>query len=66
MSTRQQELVDFGLPFEFECAECGRQITRGRSGVEYGHAKQQNDSRAVDKRCPRRPECVDPIRRDHK
>jgi len=45
----------------FICPDCGRQITRGGSGTEYGH------SRGVGVRggrCPRRPDCVDPRRGD--
>lgn len=34
-------------------------VTRGPSGVEYGHARRARNPEE-DGRCPRRPDCVDP------
>jgi hypothetical protein len=44
-------------PGEFECPECGRDVTRGPSGSEYGHAR---GIRHGEQRCSRRPPAVDP------
>lgn len=42
---------DGNEPGEYRCPECGRRVTVGQSGVEYGHQRR--------KRCPRRPKEVD-------
>lgn len=42
----------------FRCEDCGRMVTRGPSGLEYGHLR--GTHRAGETRCPRRPEEVDP------
>jgi len=43
------------------CPECGRQITAGPSGVEYGHERGIGETGDTE-RCSRRPDCVDPVR----
>jgi hypothetical protein len=43
------------------CPECGRQVTRGPSGVEYGHERGIGETGQTE-RCSRRPDCVDPGR----
>jgi hypothetical protein len=50
-------------PREFRCPECGRRVTRGPSGTEYGHQRTARDNygSGVEERCPRRPETVDPV-----
>jgi len=45
---------------ETTCEECGRQITIGPDGTEYGHRR---GHRARSQRCSRRPASVDPT--DH-
>lgn len=45
---------------ETTCEECGRQITIGPDGTEYGHAR---GLRQREQRCSRRPASVDPT--DH-
>jgi len=42
----------------FRCPECNRMVTRGPSGVEYGHYRGVN--RPGEEDCPRRPAAVDP------
>lgn len=44
---------------QFRCPDCGRQVTRGSTGIEYGHERGKGDTGQTE-RCPRRPECVDP------
>lgn len=44
---------------EYRCPDCHRQVTKGLSGIEYGHARGRNASAGTE-RCPRRPDCVDP------
>jgi hypothetical protein len=46
---------------EFQCPDCGRQVTRGPSGLEYGHERGIGETGATE-RCPRRPDAVDPKR----
>jgi len=41
----------------YVCDECGKPITIGLSGTEYGH---QKGKRASEERCSKRPDCVDP------
>lgn len=42
------------------CPDCGRQYSRGPSGVEYGHAKyDRHNYGPTTGRCPRRPDVVD-------
>jgi len=43
----------------FECPECNRMVTRGPSGIEYGHARRARWEGGTG-RCSRRPDCVDP------
>jgi len=43
----------------FCCLECHRQVTRGPSGIEYGHERAR-DCTGRRERCSRRPSCVDP------
>lgn len=40
------------------CEECGRQITKGPSGIDYGH--RDDNTRREKGRCSHRPDCVDP------
>ena len=42
----------------FKCPECGRSVTRGPSGIEYGH---ERGRRTDEPRCPRRSAIVDPV-----
>lgn len=45
----------------FRCPECGRMVTRGPDGTEYGHAASPGESKQdLEGRCPRRPRSVDP------
>lgn len=62
------ERSDTGLPDrrpedsgEYRCPECGRQVTVGPSGREYGHERGANETGSQE-RCPRRPASVDPKR----
>jgi hypothetical protein len=45
----------------FDCPDCGRQVTRGPSGVEYGHERGRGETGASE-RCEHRPDAVDPRR----
>lgn len=47
-------------PEEWRCPYCGRKVTTGATGVEYGHARKGYDSRRVPDKCPRRLDIVDP------
>ena len=48
----------------YRCPECGRAITVGTDGTEYGHARGVAGT-TPDERCPRRPASVDPKRPGH-
>lgn len=44
----------------YQCPDCGRLVTRGPDGVEYGHRRGAQEGADIDD-CPRRPtEHVDP------
>jgi len=43
----------------FRCPDCGRRVTRGPGGVEYGHERGRG-STGTSSRCPRRQHDVDP------
>ena len=62
MSTNNYSDTRGGLPATTDrddiCPECGRRITVGKTGTEYGHDRGTNDPRR--ERCPRRPDSVDP------
>jgi hypothetical protein len=53
---------DGSKPGEFRCPECKRAITRGESGLEYGHARNYP---TVEGRCSRRPIEVDHNKKDN-
>lgn len=46
----------------YTCDECGRSITVGPSGTEYGHRRGRAES-GLEERCSKRPAEVDPWRR---
>jgi hypothetical protein len=46
---------------DYQCADCGRWVTIGPSGVEYGHERGIGDN-GPDPRCDRRPPQTDPVR----
>lgn len=56
-----RKVIDKSSDGPERCPECGRQITVGPSGIEYGHER-GSPGETGKERCPRRPDCVDPGR----